>query len=72
MAAVLSCGPSAALSHRSAADLWGIAPHDPAAPIEVIVPANAGHRQPGIVAHRGERETTAATASRSRRPRARW
>jgi hypothetical protein len=58
MAAVLSCGPAAALSHRSAAALWGIAPHDPAAAIDVIVAAGARHRQPGIVAHRGEREIT--------------
>src|SRR6266576_3409055 len=38
MAAVLSCGPEAALSHRSAAALWQIRP-ERSGPIEVSVPA---------------------------------
>jgi len=58
MAAVLSCGPSAALSHRSAAALWGILPDDRGAPIDVLVPAAARRRQPGVFAHRGERKIT--------------
>jgi very-short-patch-repair endonuclease len=37
MAAVLACGPTALLSHRSAAALWRIAPAPQAGPIEVVV-----------------------------------
>src|SRR3954447_7372801 len=55
MAAVLAVGP-AALSHRSAAALWGLLPDDCAAPIEVV--AAVRHRRPGIVTHRCEREVT--------------
>jgi very-short-patch-repair endonuclease len=55
MAALLAVGP-AALSHRSAAALWGLLPDDRAAPIEVVAPVR--HRRPGIVTHRGEREIT--------------
>jgi very-short-patch-repair endonuclease len=51
MAAVLSCGPEAALSHRSAAALWQIAPQLPGS-IEVSVPARVARRRTGIVAHR--------------------
>lgn len=41
LAAVLACGPDAALSHRSAADLWGLRPSSGA--IEVTAPrARAG------------------------------
>jgi predicted transcriptional regulator of viral defense system len=36
LAAVLACGPAAALSHRSAADLWGLRPRS--GRIEVTVP----------------------------------
>lgn len=45
MAAVLSCGPEALLSHRSAAALWGIAKHSPEIEIEVVVPG-ASRRRP--------------------------
>jgi predicted transcriptional regulator of viral defense system len=49
MAAVLACGPGAALSHRSAAELWGFGPARRGA-VEVTVP---GQRRPnGIIAHR--------------------
>src|SRR5436190_11777972 len=50
MAAVLSCGPSALLSHRSAATLWGIwtAPSG----IDVVVPHSGFRRRPGIRVHR--------------------
>jgi len=49
MAAVLACGPGAALSHRSAAALWGI---DPSwrAPVEVSAPG--GRRRTGVRSHR--------------------
>jgi very-short-patch-repair endonuclease len=49
MAAVLSCGPHAALSHGSAAALWGILPVA-AGEIHVSVPTD--RRRPGIVVHR--------------------
>jgi very-short-patch-repair endonuclease len=46
-AAVLACGPGAALSHGSAAALWGFRK---GWPIEVTAPSR--HRRPGIKAHR--------------------
>lgn len=49
LAAVLACGPEAWLSHRSAADLWGLRPS--ALRLEVTVPQPAG-RVPGVEAHR--------------------
>jgi hypothetical protein len=49
MAAVLSCGPAAALSHGSAAAVWGIRSDD--GRIEVSVPT--GHpRRRGMTVHR--------------------
>lgn len=51
IAAVLACGPTAALSHASAAMLWGIRPVRPAA-IEVSVTNAPQRRRPGIVVHR--------------------
>jgi very-short-patch-repair endonuclease len=51
MAAVLACGPEARLSHRSAAALWGMHPSTPG-PIELVVPAHASSRRPGIRVHR--------------------
>jgi very-short-patch-repair endonuclease len=51
MAAVLSCGPEAALSHGSAAVLWGIAAREQHG-IEVSVPARSNPRPTGIVVHR--------------------
>jgi very-short-patch-repair endonuclease len=51
MAAVLNCGPEAALSHESAAALWEIrSPRE--REIEVSVPAGVRRRRPGIVVHR--------------------
>ena len=52
LAAVLACDQQAVLSHRSAADLWGLrrsdAPHT-----EITVPTRAGRRRrPGITIHR--------------------
>jgi hypothetical protein len=51
MAAVLSCGPGALLSHESAATLWEIRRHRPG-PIEVSVAADRCPRRPGIRIHR--------------------
>lgn len=51
MAAVLSCGSEAVLSHGSAAALWGISTRDEEG-IEVSVPAALRPRRPGIVVHR--------------------
>jgi very-short-patch-repair endonuclease len=47
--AVLACGPTAALSHGSAASLWGIAPRW-TLPFEVT--AKSSHRRRGIRVHR--------------------
>jgi very-short-patch-repair endonuclease len=51
MAAVLSCGSGAALSHHSAAALWGILDREPRG-IEVSVPNSAFRRRPRVVVHR--------------------
>lgn len=48
MAAVLSCGPEALLSHRSAAALWGIAKSPPKTETEVVIPGALRRRRPGI------------------------
>jgi predicted transcriptional regulator of viral defense system len=50
LAAVLACGESAVLSHRSAAWLWGLLPTCPSEP-EVTAPGG-GHRRPRIRVHR--------------------
>lgn len=52
MAAVLSCGSAALLSHRSAAVLWGLAKPSLEAEIEVVVPRTAVRRRSGIRVHR--------------------
>jgi very-short-patch-repair endonuclease len=49
MGAVLSCGPSALLSHRSAARLWGLETKFPG--IEVVTPLATYRRRPGIRVH---------------------
>ncbi|HYI80638.1 MAG TPA: type IV toxin-antitoxin system AbiEi family antitoxin [Thermoleophilaceae bacterium] len=49
-AALLSCGPSAVLSHRSAAALWGVHPNDLAS-TEVTVATTVRRRRPGVVVH---------------------
>lgn len=51
MGAVLSCGPSALLSHRSAAALWGFR-LEPPPEIEVVVGGDVSRRRPGIRVHR--------------------
>lgn len=58
MAAVLSLGPGAVLSHRSAAALWGLA-DAPSPLIDVTVPGPGGRkRREGIRVHRAEVERT--------------
>jgi very-short-patch-repair endonuclease len=54
MAAVLACGPAAALSHRSAGDLWGLR-RDRLPEIDVVVPGSAVRSRPGIRVHRQHR-----------------
>jgi very-short-patch-repair endonuclease len=51
-AAVLSCGPGALLSHRSAAALWGLVRTAHETEIHVVVPREAVRRLPGIRVHR--------------------
>jgi very-short-patch-repair endonuclease len=50
MGAVLSCGPEALLSHRSAAGLWQIL--RPSHALEVVVPGERRRHRPGILVHR--------------------
>lgn len=50
MAAVLSCGSSALLSHRSAACLWGMV--RVARGIDIVIPEGTYRRRPGIRVHR--------------------
>jgi len=49
MAAALACGEGAVLSHRCAAELWGIGPR---AAFEVTVPAGRTPKRPGIKVRR--------------------
>jgi very-short-patch-repair endonuclease len=51
LAAVLGCGSGAALSHRSAAALWGIVAA-PAGDIEISVPYASPRRRPGVRVYR--------------------
>jgi len=55
LAAVMACGPGAALSHRDAAQLWQLR-HSSSAYIDVTVPSRNGRRaQRGIRIHRSGR-----------------
>jgi len=51
MAAVLACGPGAALSHRSAAALWRLRT-DAILPVEVTTPDGHGRKRARIATHR--------------------
>jgi very-short-patch-repair endonuclease/predicted transcriptional regulator of viral defense system len=51
IAAVLSCGPGAALSHQHAGELYGIRKRM-SGPIEVTIPAGGMRTQPGVRVHR--------------------
>ena len=66
MAAVLSCGSEALLSHRSAADLWGILPTS-SARIDVTAPRTSSGR-PGITLHRPRRVHPEDRAANDRIP----
>jgi hypothetical protein len=52
VAAVLACGPGAALSHASAAAAWGIHAQGGTGPIHVSIPATRRVRLEGIRSHR--------------------
>lgn len=53
MAAVLACGGGAVLSHRSAAQLWGLIRRGGGAWIDVTSPTRAGRKRAKIRVHRG-------------------
>lgn len=63
MAAVLACGPDAALSHGSAAALWGFGKEQKGL-IEVSVPSKRRSRQPGIRVHRAIRSISRPACGR--------
>jgi very-short-patch-repair endonuclease len=64
MAAVLACGEGAALSHRSAAELWGLLPTG-RGPVHVTVPGYGGRRRrKGIRLHRSCTLTAEQTGRR--------
>jgi very-short-patch-repair endonuclease len=51
MAAILSCGPEAVLSHQSAAELWEIRAPRPG-PIQISVPKGSRRTRPGLTLFR--------------------
>jgi hypothetical protein len=67
MAAVLSCGPQAVLSHESAAALWQMRPGTVKRGevkdefIHVTVPSHVARRRPGIILHRRQTFATEET-----------
>jgi very-short-patch-repair endonuclease len=67
MAAVLACGPSALLSHRSAAVLLGLRKSSPG-PVEVVVPAHVVKRRPGVRMYRRAGLKAGAAALEPLRP----
>jgi very-short-patch-repair endonuclease len=54
LAAVMACGPGAALSHRDAAALWDLRQSN-SAYIDVIVPSQSGRKRAGLRIHRSAR-----------------
>lgn len=73
MAAVLACGPGAALSHRSAAGLWRMLPTDGRGsdrdlPVTHVTVAGEGRRRPGIRVHRSPTLSPADLALRAAIP----
>jgi very-short-patch-repair endonuclease len=54
LAAVMACGPGAALSHRDAAVLWDLRQSN-SAYIDVIVPSQSGRKREGLRIHRSSR-----------------
>jgi very-short-patch-repair endonuclease len=68
LGAVFACGDGAALSHRSAAGLWGLL-RPVAAPVHVTAPTTAGVRQQlGIRVHRSRTLTATEVVFRNRIP----
>jgi uncharacterized protein DUF559/putative AbiEi antitoxin of type IV toxin-antitoxin system/transcriptional regulator with AbiEi antitoxin domain of type IV toxin-antitoxin system len=63
IAAVLSCGPTAALSHQSAAALWEVKDSERGR-IEVSISARTTRRRPGLVVHRRAEEVLASVTRR--------
>jgi Transcriptional regulator, AbiEi antitoxin/Protein of unknown function (DUF559) len=64
MAAVLACGPRAAVSHRSAAALWELL-RTRSGPIDISVPGNGGREgHTGIRLHRSRTLSTAVVTRR--------
>jgi very-short-patch-repair endonuclease len=64
MAAVLACGPSAVLSHRSAGELWGLLEPKSGA-IEITIRSASGRRRNGLRIHRSPDLPKTATTTRS-------
>jgi hypothetical protein len=65
LAAVIACGPGAALSHRGAAQLWELRQSN-ASLIDVTVPSRAGRlKRSGIRIHRSGRLAAEETTTRS-------
>lgn len=67
MAAILSCGEGAVLSHGSAAALWGIGDEQRGV-IEISVPASVERRGPGMLVHRRTRLSTTDVTEHERIP----
>ncbi len=65
MAAVLACGESAALSHRSAAELWAMLPARNGAVDVTIASASGRGKRQGIRLHRSPGMPAVATTKRS-------
>jgi predicted transcriptional regulator of viral defense system len=63
MAAVLACGPGACLSHRSAAELWGIR-EDRREAVDVTAANRRGRAPKGVAAHRDRMLAPADRAER--------
>ena len=66
MAAVLACGPSSLISHRSAAALWGLARWSSG--VQVVVPGNRARAHTGVTVHRTRHLPAADRARRHRIP----
>lgn len=61
LAAVVSCGPKAALSHRSAAVIWGLLP-ERGPRVDVTVPGGGGRRRrKAVIVHRSALPTADVT-----------
>jgi very-short-patch-repair endonuclease len=63
LAAVLACGPQAALSHRSAATAWELR-HDGSRSFDVTSPRAGGKAKSGITAHRSNLDRADVTTHR--------